>query len=447
VKRPGSFKRGLTGLALTALIAVSCTGSGSVWTVSPPPSAPTVPPPATPSTVPTGRGSAAAAMKALCVPPSSSSSGPTPSPGPAPARVTMVEQELQQVRGLTFDHPVPVEVVTQAQMAQKLSSSFDSTYPADFWNRRSRAWQTIGVIPAGASLRAALLKFQTGQVAGFYDPDSGQLVYVGSSSFDLNQKFTLAHELTHAIDDQHFDLKRDDKIVSSCRDEDQEAALGAIEGSAQYFAYQVMLRFPQNIPVGNESGGSLSGVPPFLTALELWPYTAGQTFITALDARGGTAAVNDALKHLPTSTEQVIHPDLYPSDKPVPVDIPNLAPKLGTGWKDLDVEQVGEEWLNAMLALRLDTDVAAGAAAGWGGGIYRAWSDGANDAVVLKTVWDTTADASEFAGAVNDWISKGKGQQAFVYQPDASTVVVGFASDASTLASLRTATGATGTSA
>jgi hypothetical protein len=266
-------------------------------------------------------------------------------------------------------------------------------------------------------------------------------VYIGTAHLDVVSKFILAHELTHAIDDQRFDLTRVDRLVASCRDENEEAALGAVEGSAQFFATQVLLRFPGNLAPSRPTGRSLVGVPPFIQALELWPYTAGQAFITALQAKSGIPAVNRAIRHLPLSTEQVIHPERYPSDLPVAVDISDLGPELGSGWRDLDVEQIGEEWLKTMLALRVDTNEAAAAAAGWGGGIYRAWSDGSRTAVVLKTVWDTPADATQFAGAIRDWIGKEPGSRAFVASPDASAVEVAFAGDQDTLIALRTALG------
>ena len=89
-----------------------------------------------------------------------------------------------------------------------------------------------------------------------------------------------------------------------------------------------------------------------------------------------------------------MHPERYPNDTPQPVDVPDLGPALGDGWRDLDVMTVGEVWLQLMLELRLDADDAGRAAAGWDGGIYRAWTDGTQTAVVLRTVWDSTEDAA-----------------------------------------------------
>jgi hypothetical protein len=117
------------------------------------------------------------------------------------------------------------------------------------------------------------------------------------------------------------------------------------------------------------------------------------------------------------------------------VDVPDLGPALGTGWRDLDVMTVGEVWLQLMLELRLDKAVAEQAAAGWDGGIYRAWTDGTRTAVVLRTVWDTPQDAQEFADAMSDW----NGDTALVLPPNGVNVDVGFASDAATLDALRSA--------
>ena len=93
---------------------------------------------------------------------------------------------------------------------------------------------------------------------------------------------------------------------------------------------------------------------------------------------------------------------------PTKLDIPQLAPKLGKGWRDLDVEEVGEEWLSALLSLRLDPTEWRPAADGWDGGLYRAWADDhGHVAVVLKTAWDTSRDAAEFDNAMSDWIHPG----------------------------------------
>ena len=206
-------------------------------------------------------------METLCeAPKSGSGSGVTPE-GPTPPAIATVEEQVETVRGLKYTSHVAVTPLTQEQIDRRLTKNFDKTYPVDFYARRSEAWATIGVIPAGASIRDALLAFQTGQVVGFYNPANGQLVYIGDTDLSQTERFILAHELTHALDDQHFGLKRLDSVGARCDDEAFMAGLGAIEGSAQYFATQVLMRFPSDAPVGGGGDdGSLDAVPPFITA-------------------------------------------------------------------------------------------------------------------------------------------------------------------------------------
>jgi len=423
-------------LFCSLLFLAGCTAS---TVVSAPPSK-FGPPLPHPSSVPTGPGSAAVALARLCVPAKTTTGGNSPGEGPIPPAIADVEQQVEQARGLTYDHLVQVEQIPAATMASRVTKSFKGQYPAALYDRRTQAWRTIGVIPPSADLRTALLAFGSGQVVGYYDPSTGALVVIADSSptLTLAEHYVLAHELTHAIDDQHFGLSRLDPLIKKCQDESFAAALGAVEGSAQYFARQVILAHPST-NVGDTGSGLSTDVPPFVTQLQLWSYTAGEQFITTIEAAGGIKAVNHALSDLPVSTEQIIHPASYPSDTPVPVDIPELAPALGAGWSDLDVMQVGEEWLQLMLHLRLPSSEADPAAAGWGGGIYRAWTNGTHTSVVLRTTWDTAPDASQFASAMRDWLRADHQPFSAVVPMASGGVDVYFGTDAATLARIRAA--------
>jgi hypothetical protein len=173
-------------------------------------------------------------------------------------------------------------------------------------------------------------------------------------------------------------------------------------------------------------------------ALQQWPYTAGTAFIQARYSDGGTTAVNEALRHLPVSTEQILHPERYPNDTPQPLDVPDLSASLGPGWHDLDVMEVGEAWLQMALALRIDGPVFERSTPGWDGGIYRAWTDGRQTAVVLRTVWDTPGDAREFAQAMRQWTEAGS-SHAEVLPRGGDGVDVAFATDPATLEALAAA--------
>ncbi len=430
------FAASLLALALFAAACTSSSAGNGTSTEAPVPSSLE-----TASPAPSGPGSAQAALEKLC-PNVTQPPAPKTSGGPTPPAIAAVEQQIQQLRHLSFTHRVPVDAATHAELVKGLSESFDASYPAKQYGRRSVAWQTIGVIPHGTSLRASVEKFAGSQVIGYYDPVSGQLVFIGAENPSPVEKVTLAHELTHALDDQHFDLNRLNTLQSGCRDENFQAALGAVEGDATYFMVLYAERYltlDEQIQLGQQSSGSTAGIPPFVVQYETWPYTTGLAFIEAMDRRGGISAVNHAMQDLPVSTEQVIHPERYPNDVPTPVNIADLGPKLGPGFTDLDVMPVGESFLSIMLGLRLSTDAAGTDAAGWDGGIYRAWSDGSHVAVVLSTVWDRPQDSAEFASGMKEWLGSRDGQTAAVLPVEGQGVRVLFASDAATLMKLRAA--------
>jgi uncharacterized protein DUF955 len=384
--------------------------------------------------------SAAAALEQLCPKPPTPLKRITPM-SHVPSVVSTTEREVEAVRGLPFEHPVAVAAVTRHQMASRIDKASVDTLPLGQIHRQGLAWETIGAIPKGTDLADAARRFLATQVVGYYDEQTKELVFVGSTHPTPIQRFTLAHELTHALDDQHFDLTRFDRLQATCRDDEVEAATGAIEGSAVFFSSLVVERYfspSDRRQVERPSGSVPKGIPQFLIDMESWPYLDGPRFISSLAGAGGTSAVNNALRDLPVSTSQVMHPSLYPGPRPAPLDIPQLARDLGKGWRDLDVEEVGEQWLDDLLGLRLDPTVAGPAVEGWDGGLYRAWTDGTHVAVLLRTRWGTDKDATQFTRAINGWI---RPDQAAQVNGTGSVVDVLFASDSATLTQIENAVG------
>jgi hypothetical protein len=119
------------------------------------------------------------------------------------------------------------------------------------------------------------------------------------------------------------------------------------------------------------------------------------------------------------------------------VDVPDFAPTFGEGWRDLDVMVVGELWLRVLLDTRTTTQEASAAAAGWDGGIYRAWTDGEDVAVILATTWDTAVEAAEFRGAATRWI--GNRRDRTVIEGQDTGVTVGFATSVDLMPALESA--------
>jgi hypothetical protein len=431
-------------VVMALLFAAACTSNDAPAPNGGSPASPSIDEPVSPEVSPRdGRSSALAALERLCTlpQPNFNQGEDVPAEGPTPPAIADVMRELEQIRGFRFSERVVAEPKPQSEVAEGIRDYVETMFPSRFYDRRSLAWQTIGVIPEGTSIRDELLEYVSTQVIGYYDTITGELVFIGTSDPSPLERVTLAHELTHAIDDQRFGLEQIDLLGAECRDEELQAALAVVEGNATFFMLrwsQSFLSLEEQLALSAEAAAQQpppSTVAPFIDAIQQWPYLDGLRFITELESEGGLDAVDRAFRELPVSTEQIIHPERYPNDVPTPVDVPDVADALGRGWTDLDVQSVGEMWLDLALSLRLDEDVAEAAAAGWDGGIYRAWSDGDDAALILATVWDTESDAREFSTTMDRWIVQGD-QRAEVLPVDGASVRVAFASDAETLRSL-----------
>jgi hypothetical protein len=442
------FTRVLVAAFAFAMLVSACTSTSP----NPDPSngaEPSIDVPTSPEVVPepeVGPGSALAAPERLCtirLPDIDGASG-VPAEGPTPPAIAKVMGELEQIRGFGFSSRVVAEPVTQQDIADGYREYIETYYPEKFYARRSLAWQTIGVVPEGTSIRDELLEYGSTQVIGYYDTVTGELVFLGQEDPTPLERVTLAHELTHAIDDQRFGLEKVDVLGAECREEELQATLGLVEGNATFFMLRwarTFLTVDEQIELSAEAAAQQpppSDIPPFIDAMQQWPYTAGLRFITAIEGEGGLEAVDAAFLDMPVTSEQILHPERYPNDVPTPVDVPDLASQLGAGWEDLDVQPVGEIWLDVALRLRLDGPDASQASDGWDGGIYRAWSDGDRVAIVLATAWDSERDAEEFAAQMQRWITAGE-TPAEVLPAEGASLRVLFATDAETLGALAAA--------
>ncbi|MFM7718249.1 MAG: hypothetical protein ACKO8G_01985, partial [Actinomycetota bacterium] len=374
-------------------------------------------------------GSAAAARAALCDRPPAAAPSPVPQEGTVPEAMRGVIAATERIRGLDFVQPIVPRAVTREGIVEGLGEGFDDYYPRDLYRRRSLAWRTMGLLAPDESIRRDIATYFATGVIGYYDSLSGELVYLGNEDPSPGERVTLAHELVHALDDRTFGIAVIDDRIAACEDEAVQAALAVFEGSATYYA----VRYAEEELTSDEydawrwSGGSSPPVAPFLLAEFRWPYRAGYALVSGLPDADRERLLADLLTDPPTTTEQVLHPR-YPRDRPTPVDVPDRAPALGPGWVDLDVSDAGESWLAGLLGLRLP-GIADAAAAGWDGGIYRAFTDGERVAVELATAWDSDRDADEFARAMREWAGD---RPIAVLRDGPRSVRVLFGSDAAT---------------
>ncbi len=319
-----------------------------------------------------------------------------------------VLRETSQLRGLKVLRPVKSGAQSRAEIERMIMRNLDEESSPAEMRASELALKKLGLVPADFRYRSFIINLLTEQVAGYYDPKQGRFYL--ADWIDLEgQKPVIAHELTHALQDQHFNLRRFERWPKG--DGDRELAIHAlIEGDATLAMYAYVRRNPLSAialarAMGADEGGSqqIDRAPRALRESLMFPYERGLTFAEQLYRRGGWARVSQAFADLPQSTEQILHFEKYAArEMPVKVETPDLASRLGRGWKQTDADVNGEWGLYLILDEYLkDERDSRRAAAGWGGDRYALYEGAHPGEVMLAqlTVWDTVADAQEFFNA------------------------------------------------
>jgi hypothetical protein len=339
-----------------------------------------------------------------------------PGAASAPAGVRAVEAQVERLRGLEFQRSVPVTVESPAKVAADLLRTSDAETDKAELARQGRALVQLGELPPGTDLYRLLRSVEAESVLGFYVPGKpprrGRLYVRSDRGLDPYARVVLSHELTHAVTDQHFDLTRADKLAAGDADDRATAYAGLVEGDATVMMqlYRDRALSPAEQAAADRAGAAettpkLDAAPAVLRESLLFPYSAGAAFVRTLYQRGGWDAINRAYRDPPASTEQLLHVDKYLGQRDVPQDvrIPDLRKALGQSWRQGARMEWGEFDTRLLLEGNFPVTTAERAAAGWDGGELRSFERGSRTAVVLRTLWDSPAEAREFCTAVARW--------------------------------------------
>lgn len=369
----------------------------------------------------------------------------SPSPSPAPslspaeleALIAQTEASVPPIRQLQPTSQVPDRIVDEAGLQADLKRFIAEAATPEEYAAQARLGERLGFFPPGTDLAATQLELLGDQVLGYYDDIRDEMAVVQrGGAFGPLERVTLAHEYTHALQDQHFDLGSLDREDLSNGDRSL-ARTALVEGDASLLTRQWSLAnmtFAEILAITKQaldpaSMAVLSRVPPLVARQLTFPYDEGLAFADELFGRGGWAAVDAAFAAPPDSTEQILHPEKYMSrEKPVKVAAPITAKALGRGWSATQ-DTIGELGTAVWLEPTAGKRAAGDAAAGWGGDRV-VLLEGPDDAwlVAWQTAWDTPADADAFAAAAQAQVATLANPATVVHVPGSSDVQVRIAS-------------------
>ena len=318
-----------------------------------------------------------------------------------------VLRETSALRQLPILRPVHSSAQSRAEIEQMIVRNLDrDTTPAEM-HASEVALKKLGLAPANFQLRPLIVRLLTEQVAGYYDPRLQEFHLADWIDVD-GQRPIMAHELTHALQDQHFNLRRFEDWPKGDSDA-QLAAHALIEGDATLAMTQYVLSdrtralsFLKSIATTEMSSEELNKAPRALRETLLFPYQEGLVWTRALYQMGGWKEVSDAFTTLPQSTEQILHPEKYfVREGPVKVSLADMRSSLGPGWRRLDYD-VNGEWgfyLTLDQFLKSVTE-SKRAAAGWAGDRYAVYENRRGQVTYISlSAWDTEKDSREFFDA------------------------------------------------
>jgi hypothetical protein len=316
------------------------------------------------------------------------------------AVVAEISAFVEQERGREFLEPVDVELAGEGAFQDRLLADFDED--AGDLRETEVVLEGLGLVEPEVDLVEAMRTLLGGGVVGFYDPETAELVVRGAALTPY-VRTTIAHELTHALDDQHFELDRD-----QYDDADDEISFGftaVVEGNARRIeaAYHDSLSEAEQEQADEEElslgGGFDPGdIPLVLVDLISAPYALGEVLVDVLVADGGDEALAAAFDDPPRTSEQVLDPSRYTAREPA-VDVPH--PQVDG--EVVSDGQVGQLLVLLVLAETIGFDDAQDAATGWGGDWGVAWLDGGRSCMAATYVGDDVTETEELRQAFDRW--------------------------------------------
>jgi hypothetical protein len=329
--------------------------------------------------------------------------------------------EASKIRELTAKSPVRGVALTRAEMAAHVKATIEREVPAEAVADEGEVLVALGVAPPGFDYMRATISMMSSELAGYYEPTE-KTMYLASDLGQAERSATLAHELVHALQDQHYDLG---KLLDYQKDaSDFQSAVHALaEGDATSAMLDQMLApkgakatdLPDEV-IGVQVRAAAQfmaraqDIPDILRRSMIAPYVDGVLFVHWLRRRGGWAEVDHAWTNLPASTEQLLHADKYLA-REAPLTVATPVPPDGTWPPSKYTDVMGEQSIRLLLEEWLPRLPAVEAASDWGGDKIVVFRSGTRVAMGWHLRYDSAAAAKRVAAALSRGAAAQPGKQ------------------------------------
>lgn len=322
--------------------------------------------------------------------------------------------QVSVLRELPQLDEVDVELVSPERLAEVVSDRDPDTEALTRTEAAQRVLVALRHLPEDADLVTIRDELLATAVVGLYDPYDA-VAYVSSEAESLGPAATatLAHELVHALQDQHFDLGRLDALPEDDGDAFL-AFLSVIEGDAVLLEEAWSAAHQSDEERAEAERERLAGArgqveqlreaPPYIVESFVFPYVVGERFVAALINEGGHEAVDAALAEPPTTTLEVLDPDQYLGGGLTPTEVQaGVAP--GDGWEPSFRSTFGAFDLLALFGAAAGPEAAQGSTAwpAWRGGALESWDRDGEIVVAVGWAFADDARAGTVCEALPAW--------------------------------------------
>lgn len=332
-------------------------------------------------------------------------------------RVMPYVKIAEKQRGLRFFHPVEVDFLSDADFEKQVTSKEEDLTDEDREEieQATGMLRAIGLIHGDVDLFEEVNQLHGSAVIGLYSYKD-ERIRIRGKELGPAERSTLVHELTHALQDQHFDIgKHQEELDKDDESTSSETAYDAlVEGDASRVetAYRESLSAKQRAALDRAqakaakgSGRKTADVPEIFKTLLGAPYALGEAMLELSVKLDGNDAVDRLFRNPPETEEHLLDPWTLIKDHQDAAEVPE--PKLDKGEKEFDSGDFGALGWYVVLAERLPLMDALDAVDGWGGDSYVAFERDEVSCVRVNYRGDREADLAEMHAALRSWVEGG----------------------------------------